>query len=121
LVEDDPGTRKALCWILQQAGAWVEEAATAAAALEALRRDMPDVLVSDIGLPGQDGYSLIAEAQAMAAERGTSLPPALAITAFARGQDKQQALAAGFQAYLAKPVEPEEFVAVMRTLSGSRI
>jgi PAS domain S-box-containing protein len=120
LVEDDAPTRKALRWVLRASGAWVEEAATAAAALEALGRNGPDVLVSDIGLPGQDGYSLLAEAQALAAAGGTLVPPALAITAFARGEDKRRALAAGFQAYLAKPVEPEEFVAVVTELGRAR-
>ena len=106
--------------ILEGSGARVDEADTAAGALEALERSTPDVLVSDIGLPGEDGYSLIARARAMAAERRTTPPAALAITAFARGQDRERALAAGFAAYLAKPVEPEEFIGVVVGRARSR-
>ena len=121
LVEDDAATRKALCFILERSGARVAEAANAEEALEALSRDVPDVLVCDIGLPGKDGYSLIADARALAAARGTPLPPAIAITAFARGQDRQRALAAGFAAYLPKPLEPEEFVTAVATLRSASL
>jgi CheY-like chemotaxis protein len=88
--------------------------------MDAMRRSTPDVLVSDIGLPGEDGYSLIARARALAAERQAAPPPALAITAFARGQDRERALAAGFGAYLPKPVQPEEFIGVVVGLVRSR-
>jgi len=120
LVEDEPATRRALRLILQGSGAEVDEADTAAGALASLTRYTPDLLVSDIGLPGEDGYSLIAKARDLADQRQTPLPPALAITAFARAQDRERALAAGFQAYLAKPVEPEHFLRVVGGLVRTR-
>jgi PAS domain S-box-containing protein len=119
LVEDDPGTRRALRLILQGSGAEVDEADTAAAALDALGGGTPDLMVSDIGLPGEDGYSLMARARALLVGRQMTVPPALAITAFAQAQDRERALAAGFQAYLAKPVDPGDFIRVVGELVGT--
>jgi CheY-like chemotaxis protein len=74
--------------------------------------------VSDVGLPGEDGYALLGKIHQIWADRGQKAPPALALTAYARGEDRQRALAAGFQAYAAKPVEPEELIGVLAGLVG---
>jgi CheY-like chemotaxis protein len=86
-------------------------------AMEALDRVLPDVLVSDIGVPGEDGYSLIRKIRARGAERGGNLPAA-ALTAYARSEDRIRALKAGFQTHLAKPVDPAELVATIAALVG---
>jgi CheY-like chemotaxis protein len=118
LVEDELETRNALTWLLRESGAVVSAVGTAAAAYERLQRQSPDVLVSDIGLPGEDGYALLRRARTMWSGRGDSSVPALALTAYARGEDRERALAAGFQAYAAKPVEPEELVSIIATMAG---
>ena len=83
----------------------MDPAASAAEALAALRRHRPDVLVCDIGMPGEDGYALLSRVRALAAEEG-GLVPAVALTAYARADDRRRALAAGYQVHLAKPVDP---------------
>jgi len=94
----------------------VRTAASAAEALEALRQSPPDVLVSDIGMPGEDGYSLIRKVRAREAGCGGCIP-ALALTAYGRAKDCQRALAAGFHTHLAKPAHPEELARVVAGLS----
>jgi CheY-like chemotaxis protein len=86
-------------------------------ALNAIKASLPNVLVSDIGLPGEDGYSLIARVRNMDVERGECLP-AVALTAYAREEDRQRALNAGFQMHVSKPVDPDELVRVIAKLSG---
>lgn len=90
-------------------------AGSADEAFEQVEQWHPDILVSDIGLPGDDGYALIQRLRSREAERGGSIP-ALALTAYARAEDKARALAAGFQVHLAKPLEPAEFVAAIANL-----
>ncbi|HEX3772679.1 MAG TPA: ATP-binding protein [Polyangiaceae bacterium] len=107
VVDDEKDTRELLAFILEQCGAEVTTAATAEEAFGFLQRDRFDVLVSDIGLPGEDGLSLIRRVRALPAERG-GLVTALALTAYARTEDRTQALRAGFTAHLAKPVDPSE-------------
>ena len=85
--------------------------------MEALR---PDVLLSDIEMPGEDGYSLIAKVRALGAERGGNTPAA-ALTAYARAEDRTRALLAGFQLHVPKPVEPLELVAVVTNLAGRAV
>jgi CheY-like chemotaxis protein len=77
----------------------------------------PAVLISDIGMPGKDGYQLIREVRSRAPEHG-GLVPAIALTAFARSEDRTRALLAGYQMHLAKPVNPEELVASVASLAG---
>ena len=77
----------------------------------------PDVLVSDIGMPGEDGYHLIAKVRALPAERGGAIP-AIALTAYASSQDRQRALSNGFQNHLAKPIEPVELAQVVARAAG---
>jgi CheY-like chemotaxis protein len=119
LVEDERDTRELLKTILEGCGAAVTEAASAAEALAALEHARPDVLVSDIGMPGENGYELIKRVRALPAERGGRVP-AVALTAYAGAKDRRHALLAGFHTHLAKPVEPDELLAVLASLSARK-
>jgi CheY-like chemotaxis protein len=103
--------------VLANSRAIVVAAASAAEALEALDRDRPHVLVSDIGMPGVDGYELLRRVRARPDASGAALP-AVALTAFARPEDRLRALHAGYQMHVAKPVEPAELVTVVASLTG---
>ncbi|PYQ64814.1 MAG: hybrid sensor histidine kinase/response regulator [Acidobacteria bacterium] len=115
-VEDDESTLDALTELLSLQGADVAPAASVSQALETLEGFAPDVLVSDIGMPERDGYDLIREIRALGHD-ATNLP-AVAVTAFASPEDRQRALAAGFQVHLAKPVDPRELTSVIASLAG---
>ncbi len=115
IVDDDADTRDFYMTVLQECGASVTGAASVRDALEALKQQRPDVLVSDIGMPGEDGYTLIGKVRDLESAGGKHLP-AVALTAYAREVDRQQAIAAGFQEHLPKPVEPAELVAVVAHL-----
>jgi PAS domain S-box-containing protein len=117
VVEDEEDTRELLATALGHSGAEVEPAGSADEALRALRRRPPDVLVCDIGMPGQDGYELLARVRALAAEEG-GLVPAVALTAYARAEDRRRALAAGYQVHLPKPVDPGELIALVARMAG---
>jgi CheY-like chemotaxis protein len=119
LVEDERDTRELLKTILEECGAAVTETASAAEALAALEGARPDVIVSDIGMPGENGYELIKKIRALPAERGGRVP-AVALTAYAGTKDRRRALLAGFHTHLAKPVEPDELLAVVSSLAASR-
>jgi PAS domain S-box-containing protein len=119
LVEDERDTRELLKAILEGCGAAVTEAASAGEALAALEHTRPDVLVSDIGMPGENGYELIKRVRALPAERGGRVP-AVALTAYAGAKDRRHALLAGFHTHLAKPVEPDELLAVLASLSARK-
>jgi CheY-like chemotaxis protein len=97
-----------LVTVLTQQGAKVSDAGNASEALARIAQSVPDVLLSDIGLPGEDGYELIRAIRA----RGITLP-AIALTAYSRREDQRLALQAGFQAHVAKPVEPAVLVAAV--------
>jgi PAS domain S-box-containing protein len=115
LVEDEQDTRDLVKTILEQCGAEVVAVGSAAEALSALERIKPNVLVSDIGMPGESGYELIRQVRARGPERGGRVP-AVALTAYAGPKDRRRALMAGFQTHLAKPVEPDELLAVVASL-----
>ena len=117
MVEDEPDTREAIAFMLTQAGAEVRPVDSAAAALAAIAEWRPDILVSDIGLPFEDGYALIRRVRALG-EAEAALP-AVALTAYAQEQDRVRALAAGYQAFLAKPVQAEELLAALVRFSPS--
>ncbi|HEX8352993.1 MAG TPA: ATP-binding protein [Pyrinomonadaceae bacterium] len=119
VVEDDRDSRELIAAVLGRSGARVTEAASAAEAFAAVTRLRPDVLVADIGMPGEDGYSLIARVRALGAAAGGGLPAA-ALTAYARSDDRARALAAGFQTHIAKPVEPAALTAAVARLAGRR-
>jgi signal transduction histidine kinase/CheY-like chemotaxis protein len=117
LVEDEADARDLLRTMLEQLGARVTSVASAHEALAAFDRQPPDVLLSDIEMPGTDGYALIREVRARSAERGGSVPSA-ALTAYARPEDRAAALRAGFQLHLAKPVQPADLVEAVTRLAG---
>jgi len=119
VVEDDPYTLEMLKVILQNRGAEVIPALSAADALKALERTRPDVLISDIAMPDQDGYELIEKVRERGPERGGDIPAA-ALTAYARVEDRIHALTTGFLMYLQKPVDPDELVAVVANLTRIR-
>ena len=118
VIDDEIDTRELIATVLQQAGADVTTVASANQALEAIPQLKPDVLVSDIGMPDMDGYTLIRQIRTMPAEQGGTIP-AIALTAYAGIWDQQQALSAGFQLHLSKPIEPEAFVEAISTLVSS--
>ena len=117
LVDDDAATREVAQAILEPLGADVRLAASAAEALVLLALDRPDVLVADIEMPGEDGYSLIKSVRSLPADAGGGIPAA-ALTAFARPEDRWRALDAGFQLHLAKPVEPLGLAIAVAHLAG---
>jgi len=117
LVDDDTLGRGMIATLLRSNGATVTESGTAADALKMIRPTPPDVLISDIGMPGEDGYSLIREVRRLDAAHGHETP-AVALTAYASPQDRRLALAAGFNTHVPKPVEPAEFVEVIAHLAG---
>jgi PAS domain S-box-containing protein len=117
VVDDEPDARALLAHLLGERGAQVQTAASADEALQALAQRPPDVLVSDIGMPGRDGYALMRELRALPAAAGGATP-AIALTAFARSEDRTRAMLAGYQLHVAKPIEPEELVAALASLAG---
>lgn len=120
VVDDEAETLRLLTTVLQKYGARVTFAASAAEAFERLKAERPDVLVSDIQMPGESGYDLIAKVRALGAEQGGATPAA-ALTAYAGAEDRMRALLAGFQIHVPKPVEPAELAAVVATLVGRNI
>jgi CheY-like chemotaxis protein len=117
LVDDDALGRGMIATLLRSNGATVTEAGTAADALKMMDPAPPDVLISDIGMPGEDGYSLIREVRQLDANRERQTP-AVALTAYASPKDRRLALAAGFNTHVPKPVEPAEFLEVIAHLAG---
>jgi CheY-like chemotaxis protein len=117
VVDDEEDALALVTEVLTRQGAKVHPAPSAEAALEKLRSIKPDVIVSDIGMPGEDGYSLIRKIRALPPERG-GRTPAVALTAYARDEDAQRAFAAGYQLHLAKPIEPAQLANVVANLGG---
>ena len=115
VVDDEPDARNLMTRVLEDCGAEVEAAGSVVEALDLVESFRPDILVSDVGMPEQDGYDLMRQVR----RRLTSKElPAAALTAFARSEDRMRAMRAGFQVHVAKPVNPEELVAVVATLAG---
>ncbi|CAA9351365.1 Two-component system sensor histidine kinase/response regulator hybrid [uncultured Leptolyngbya sp.] len=119
LVEDDTDTRAFQTCLLEQNGAKVTAVASGLAALQALEQSLPDVLISDVGMPAMDGHMLIRQVRALPPERGGQLP-AIALTAYAGALNHQEALQAGFQQHLAKPIEPAQLIQALTTLVDTR-
>lgn len=109
VVDDEPDMQELASFILTNAGAQVMIANSAMQALDLLNQSLPDLLLCDIGMPEMDGYSLIRQIRKWAPEQGGNIP-AIALTAYAGEMNQQQALAAGFQMHISKPVEPEKLV-----------
>jgi CheY-like chemotaxis protein len=114
VVDDEPDTRKVISAVLSESGAEVHACDSARQALEELERWTPDVIMSDIGMPGEDGYALMRKVRDSV--RGMSIPAA-ALTAYARDEDRRLAFAAGFQKHLAKPVRSAELINVVASLA----
>jgi signal transduction histidine kinase/CheY-like chemotaxis protein len=117
VVDDEPDARDLLRRVLSDCEAEVITAASAAEALVLVAERRPDVLVSDIGMPDTDGYELLRRVRLLGAARGGRLP-AIALTAFARSEDRTRALRAGFLVHVSKPVEPAELVATVASVVG---
>ncbi|HEX3556296.1 MAG TPA: CHASE3 domain-containing protein [Thermoanaerobaculia bacterium] len=116
VVEDDPDSLEMVCALLAQSGAEVRGASSTVEGLAAVEQWRPDLLVSDLGMPEEDGYALIRKVRALPAERSGQVP-AVALTARTRTEDRIAALAAGFQMHVAKPVESAELLAVATSLA----
>jgi signal transduction histidine kinase/ActR/RegA family two-component response regulator len=117
VVDDEPDARDLLVSILENANAAVSVASSAKEALQLMSETRPDVLVSDIGMPIDDGYSLIKSVRALPASRGGRVP-AVALTAYARMEDRTRALLSGFNMHVAKPIDPTELLVVIANLAG---
>jgi PAS domain S-box-containing protein len=115
VVDDEPDTRELLKAGLEQCGAEVMLAGSAGEALALMTTHVPAVLISDIGMPGEDGYELIRQIRVMPAEKGGTVP-AIALTAYARTEDRLQALRAGYQMHVPKPVEMTELITVAASI-----
>ena len=116
LVDDEDDAREAMAVLLRQAGAEVIAVASAPLALEALAKEKLDVLLSDIAMPGEDGYALIAKVRSLPAAKGGHIAAA-ALTAYATAEDRARVLRAGYQGHFAKPVEPGDLVSAVAALA----
>jgi CheY-like chemotaxis protein len=117
VVDDQAEARDAITAVLEECGAEVTAVASGAEALAALQRINPDVLVSDIAMPGMDGHRLMRRIRSLDAGRGGTIPAA-ALTAYATNSDRTRAMLAGYQVYLPKPFEPAELAGLVATLAG---
>ncbi|MCW5313301.1 AAA family ATPase [Nostoc sp. KVJ3] len=118
VVDDDADMREFLPFMLKQYGATITTVASAIAALTALSQSQPNLIISDIGMPEMDGYMLMRQIRSLKPEQGGTIP-AIALTAYAGELDYQQAIAAGFQQHISKPVDPEELVKAIGSLIKS--
>ncbi len=115
VVDDENDSREIVEFLLEQAGAEVTTTASAKEALAALEHFKPDILVSDIGMPDMDGYMLMSQVRLLPPNQGGTIP-AIALTAYAGELNQQQALAAGFQRHITKPIEPQELIKAITSL-----
>jgi CheY-like chemotaxis protein len=121
VVEDDDSSREMLVTLLEQHGALVAAAASAGEALTALESAVPDVLISDIGMPGESGYDLMRKVRLLSPEGGGRVP-AIAFTAYSSEKDRLDVLAAGFQVHHTKPTDPSRlFAAITALAQGAKI
>jgi CheY-like chemotaxis protein len=117
VVDDDPDALTLMREILEAAGATVISADSGRAALDAMAKRVPHAIVSDLGMPGMDGFELLAQLRQSPVESQRNLPAA-ALTAYARSEDRTRSLKSGFQIYLSKPIDPRELVAAVAALAG---
>jgi CheY-like chemotaxis protein len=118
-VDDQPDTLDMITSVLSQCGAEVETSTSAAAAFAKLGLWRPDVIIADIGMPDEDGYSLVKRIRALAPEQGGTIP-AVALTAYARVEDRVRSLSSGYQMHVPKPVEPVELMTIVASLASNR-
>jgi CheY-like chemotaxis protein len=116
VVDDEEDARELVLTVLAQADAIVATAASVAEGIEALQRFRPDILVSDIGMPDEDGYSFMRRIKALSGWGGGI--PSIALTAYTRNEDKKKALALGYTTHIGKPVRPEDLVAAVAKLAA---
>ncbi len=116
VVDDEPDARTLMKRLLEERGAVVRTAGSSREALEAIREERPGILISDIGMPGEDGYAFIKSLRSLGPEAGGNIP-AIALTAFARTEDRRRALASGFQMHVTKPVDPVELITVIASVA----
>jgi signal transduction histidine kinase/ActR/RegA family two-component response regulator len=116
VVDDEPDARNVLRRLLEECQATVYMAASAAEALVMLERERPDLMISDIGMPTEDGHELLRRVRSLPPERGGATP-AVALTAYARPEDRVSAILAGFQHHLAKPVQVAELIAILASMA----
>jgi CheY-like chemotaxis protein len=120
VVDDEPDARLLVTAVLEQCKAHVTAVNSAEEALKAVQELRPDVLISDVGMPGEDGYSLIKKVRMLPIEQGGGTPAA-ALTAYASVEDRMHVLRSGFQIHVAKPIEPAELVTVVASLKTSQL
>jgi PAS domain S-box-containing protein len=119
IVDDEPDARMLVKRVLEDCQAVVSTASSAAEATELLKQSPPDIIISDIGMPGEDGYAFIKRVRGLSPDQG-GLVPAIALTAYARAEDRMAAMLAGFEQYLVKPVEPAELITLVSVLVRAR-
>lgn len=119
VVEDQPDARELIRLVLQQQGAKIVEAGSAREGLEIIKESTPDILISDIGMPDENGYSFIKKVRSLPKEKGGNIP-ALALTAYTKEEDKQKAIAAGFQMHMGKPLDITELVKAVVQLNPEK-
>jgi len=118
VVDDDSDTRELLAEVLRSRGVVVTAAASVEEGLAALDREVPDILLSDIAMPDRDGFDLIRRVRERPADRGGHVP-AVAITAYARPEDTERSLASGYQMHVTKPVDMDELLATVASLTAT--
>jgi CheY-like chemotaxis protein/two-component sensor histidine kinase len=117
VVEDEPDARDLLVALLEQCKVVVQAAGTAAEGLGRLAEWKPDVILSDVGMPVEDGYAFIQRVRALPRDQGGRIP-AVALTAYARTEDRRRAMLAGFNIHVSKPIDPAELLVVLANLGG---
>jgi CheY-like chemotaxis protein len=118
VVDDDPDTRELLANIISACGALVNTVPSVQRALQVIADSRFDILVSDIGMPGEDGYSLLRKVRELETNQGCQPVPAIALTAYARPEDRQKAISAGFNAHLTKPIDQDVLIRSLAGLAG---
>jgi CheY-like chemotaxis protein len=120
VVDDDPSSCEVVRRILVSCEAEVSCAASVEEALPLLEKFLPDVLISDIGMPGKDGIAFIREIRETEFKNRTRRLPAVALTAFARAEDRIRVLQAGYNSHVSKPIDPRELIAVVESLATGK-